>query len=109
MQKFVLQEGDEGPYYLKHAHCRKFDKVKGVKKVKKEQADLMKELSAKNVGIRGKSINELKQLAYLHGILMEKEVEDIEEGWCRKTKGIRKILWERGLLDPNKKYFSSQT
>jgi hypothetical protein len=29
---------------------------------------------------------------------------NIQEGWARKPKGIKQILWVRGLLDPNVTY-----
>jgi hypothetical protein len=53
---------------------------------------------------RGKTIKEVQELATSQNIPIRGEEDDIVEGWVGKPKGIRQVLWERGLLDPQVTY-----
>jgi len=53
---------------------------------------------------RGKTIKEVQELATSQNMPIRVEENDIVEGWVGKPKGIRQVLWERGLLDPQVTY-----
>ena len=54
--------------------------------------------------MQGKTTKELQQIAALHNLPINIEINDIQEGWVGKPKGIQHILWEQGLLDPSITY-----
>ena len=43
-------------------------------------------------------------MAQSRNIPIVMEEDEITEGWVGKPKGMRQVLWERGLLDPNITY-----
>ena len=45
------------------------------------------------------SKEELEQLAIEHEVELTYEYEEVEEGWCRKPKGLLQVLWERDYID----------
>jgi len=44
------------------------------------------------------------QIATAKNIPITTEECDILEGWLGKPKGIKQVLWERGLLNPDVQY-----
>jgi hypothetical protein len=61
--------------------------------------DLCEDLQWLGFNTRGKTIKEVQELATSQNIPIKVEEDDIVEGWVGKPKGIRQVLWERGLLD----------
>jgi hypothetical protein len=53
---------------------------------------------------RGKNLKEVQELTTSQNIPIRLEEDDNDEGWVGKPKGIRQVLWERGLLDPQVTY-----
>ena len=47
---------------------------------------------------------DVQKLAQSHGIETEILEAEIDPGWVRRAKGLRQVLWERGLLDPLQSY-----
>jgi hypothetical protein len=47
---------------------------------------------------------QLETLAVELSINLEHEVDYVREGWLGKPKGIFQILWERGFIDPSKRF-----
>ncbi len=43
-------------------------------------------------------------MAQAQNIPISVEENNITEGWVGKAKGMRQVLWERGLLDPSVTY-----
>ena len=62
---------------------------------------------SKKISMQGKTIKELQQIAVLHNPSIEVEINNIQEGWVGKPKGIQKILGEWGLLDPSITYMAT--
>ena len=96
IQQFNFQEGDDGLYYLNtiQRDLRKNNVIKGKKQVTKLKKDLKSELDQKKINMQGKTIKELQQIAALHNLPIDIEIDDIQEGWVGKPKGIQQILWE---------------
>jgi len=85
IQQFNFQEGDDGPYFLNtiQRDLRKNDILEGKKQVTKLKKDLRSELDQKK---------ELQQIAALHNLPIDIKINDIQEGWVGKPKGIQQIL-----------------
>jgi hypothetical protein len=49
-----------------------------------------------------RTLNELKELAALHGVSLTREKVYVNEGWLGKEKGLLQVLWERGWIDTSK-------
>lgn len=47
-------------------------------------------------------LNELKELAAIHGVSLTREKICVLEGWFGKAKGLLQVLWERGWIDTSK-------
>ncbi len=47
-------------------------------------------------------MSDLQERAKNFNLPVEKEVDQIEEGWVGKPKGMLQVLWERGFIDPAK-------
>jgi hypothetical protein len=84
---------------------RKYNKVLAGSKLKTvRRADLVRQSTAKGGNCRGRSMEDAQAAATKNCIAKEMEVQNIREEWAGKPKGIRQILYERGLLDPNVNY-----
>ena len=66
--------------------------------------DLCEELEKIGISTRGKTLKDVQETAAAKNIPITTEECDMLEGWLGKPKGIKQILWERGLLDPNVQY-----
>jgi len=67
--------------------------------------DIVIELGKKGVIVaRGakNSMDELKLQANRYNVPVSIEVPEVIEGWEGKPKGLKQVLWERGLLDVSK-------
>jgi hypothetical protein len=53
-----------------------------------------------------KMIKEVQDMATAANLLIIVEENDIVKGWVRKSKGMRQVFWEQGLLDPQVTYVS---
>jgi hypothetical protein len=106
IQKVTFQEDDDGPYYmttiLHQLHC--YDEIKGTRIKKRLKKDLAEDLQRIGFIVHGKTIKELQEMAQAQNIPISVEENDITEGWVGKAKGMRQVLWEHGLLDPNVTY-----
>ena len=60
-------------------------------KIKKH---LKSELDQKKINTQGKKIKELQQIEVLHNLPIDVKIDNIQEGWVAKPKGIQQILWE---------------
>ena len=56
--------------------------------------------------MQGKTIKELQSIAATNGISTHIEMDNVQEGWVGRPKGMQQILWERGLLDPTVMYIA---
>jgi hypothetical protein len=106
VQKMTFQEDDDGPYYmatiLRQLHC--YDEIKGMKIKKRLKKDLAEDIQKLGLIVCEKTIKELQEMAQARNIPITVEENYIIEGWVGKAKGMRQVLWERGLLDPNVTY-----
>ena len=50
------------------------------------------------------NVRELRERAANHNIPIEYDIDVIDEGWFGNPKGMAQILWERGFLDPSKRF-----
>ncbi len=71
---------------------------------KQLKQDLCEKLQRCGCNTRGKTIKEIQELAISRDIPITVVEDDIIEGWVGKPKGIRQVLWERGLLNPEITY-----
>jgi hypothetical protein len=75
------------------------------KKVKNRlKHDFCEDLQRLSFNTRGKTKKEAQELATSQNIPITVEENDIVEGWVGNPKGMRQVLWERGLLDPQVTY-----
>ena len=86
-------------FYLTH-------EVKEMKSKNRLKKDLSEELQVLGYNVRGKTLKEIQEIATLQNITTVVVEHGIQEGWVGKPKGIKQILWERGLLDPNVTYLA---
>ena len=61
---------------------------------------------SKKINTQGKTIKELQKIAALRYLPIDIEIDNIQEGWAGKPKGIQQILWEWGLVDPSITYIA---
>jgi len=106
IQHMVFQDFDEGPYYLPPnlQQIRKHDEVRGKKVKNRLKKDLSEDIEKLGFSSRGKTLKEMQEIASSRNIPLTIEEDDVVEGWLGKPKGLRQILWERGLLDPSVQY-----
>jgi hypothetical protein len=107
-QQMVFQEVDEGPFYLSPLlrDLRRYDEIKGTKTKNRLKKDLSEELDKLGLSTRGKTMKEVQEMAIARNIPITIVENDVVEGWVGKPKGIKQVLWERGLLDPSVTYIS---
>ena len=61
---------------------------------------MKEDLKSKSHIVRGYTLKEeLERLAIEHEVELSYELEEVEEGWCRKPKGLLQVLWERGWIN----------
>ncbi len=65
---------------------------------------MCEELDWIGISTRGKTLKEVQEIATAKNLPITTEEDDIIEGWLGKPKGIKQVLWERGLLDPKVQY-----
>ena len=106
IQHMVFQEGDQGPYYLPPnlQEIRKYDEIRGKQVKNRLKKDLCQDIERLGIATRGKTIKELQEIAVARNLPTTIEEDDVVEGWLGKPKGIKQVLWERGLLDPQVQY-----
>ena len=68
--------------------------------------DLCEELEKLGLATRGKTLKEIQEMATARNIPLSIVEDDVVEGWVGKPKGIKQVLWERGLLNPEVTYVS---
>ncbi len=51
-------------------------------------------------------MKEVQEMVIARNIPITIVENDVVEGWVGKLKGIKQVLWERGLLDPSVTYIS---
>jgi hypothetical protein len=105
VQSLIFLEDDTGPHYVRR-NCNKRDSVIGRKRRKKNKSELLQELIMTRTFNHTKiyTKQQLESLASDFGIDLHHEVDEVREGWVGKPKGLFQILWERGWIDPNKRY-----
>lgn len=106
-QSMVFGPNDAGPFWLtaKERESKRHDRVLGKKKDKaKTKPELIEELESLGLtNVKGNKTH-VVQLALRNGIDLKREVTSVSQGWEGKPKGKLQIAFERGLLDPTKKY-----
>ena len=68
--------------------------------------DMCQDLERLGFNVRGKTIKEVQEMATAANLPTMVQEDDVVEGWVGKPKGIKQVLWERGLLDPQVTYVS---
>ena len=108
IQKMCFKEGDDGPYYMSpiNRELHRYDEVKGKKVKKRLKKDMCQDLERLGFNVRGKTIKEVQEMATAANLPTMVEEDDVVKGWVGKPKGIKQVLWERGLLDPQVTYVS---
>ena len=108
IQKMCFEEGDDGPYYMSpiNRELHRYDEVKGKKVKKRLKKDMCQDLERLGFNVRGKTIKEVQEMATAANLPTMVQEDDVVEGWVGKPKGIKQVLWERGLLDPQVTYAS---
>ena len=103
-QRMFYLPTDMGPFHLsaERKEQNKFDRRTGnVVKKKRNKNELQNLLQQKKVSAKGNAAA-IQQLAKNQDIPLEIEIDEIEEGWVGKPKGMMQILWERGFIDETK-------
>jgi hypothetical protein len=104
VQKMIFSEEDQGPFWMTPAEqeATKHDYPTGETVTRQLRRDeIFARLQAKSIqGIRGKLKDELIAIANAHNVSVSETMENIEEGWLGKPKGLKQILYERGFIDP---------
>jgi hypothetical protein len=105
-QHMVFKDNEMGPFNMteEERQARRYDVVIGGKVTKKRtKAEILKDIrNATGNAMHGfKTVDEVHQLAALHDIAIEVEVDKVKAGWVGKPKGLLQILWERGFVDEN--------
>jgi hypothetical protein len=108
IQHMVFKETDAGPFYLSSVirNIRRYDEIKGTKVKNRLKKDLCEELEKLGLATRGKTLKEIQEMATARNIPLSIVEDDVVEGWVGKPKGIKQVLWERGLLNPEVTYVS---
>jgi hypothetical protein len=109
MQQFSFRDTDDGPFWMSPAQreLKKTDKPKGTSKKRAlRKGELLLKLRAKGVEPPRRFLPkaEVQELAQSHNIETEIHEAEMEPGWVGRPKGLRQVLWERGLLDPLQSY-----
>jgi hypothetical protein len=108
VQHMVFQEGDEGPFWLtpEQRLATKHSEYHGIETKDKTKSELFRDLREKGVqpiGMKGRKVLELKEMAREKGIELTKQVRrEKVRGWMGRPKGLLQILWERGFIDTSK-------
>ena len=109
-QSMCFRACDDGPYTMspEERECTKLPWRTGEFSDRpKKRRDLQREIEAKD-GVelpkKWMPISELRDFASRNGIATMVSEERVEQGWLGAPKGLKQILWERGLLDPTIKY-----
>ncbi len=71
-----------------------------------EKKYLCEDLERLGFSIQGKTIKEVQEMVTAASLPIMVEEDDVVEGWVGKPNGIRWVLWERGLWDPQVTYVS---
>jgi len=79
----------------------KHDEIKGQKVKNRLKKDICEDLEKIGIVTRGKTLKQVQEIAEARNIPVTSEDNDVLEGWLGKPKGIKQILWEQRLLDPN--------
>jgi len=109
-QRLVFQEGDAGPDHLSEEE-RELNKhtcedTGAGKPTPKTRSMMLKAIREAGIELpkRRFSAKELREFGEQHGLASNYQKKNHKVGWLNQPKGIRQVLWERGLLDPNKTY-----
>ena len=112
VQSMVLfEEHDEGPWWITTPEGREtrrrdilHEQVEGAtikltNRTKLQLASALKDEAGITVDPL-RPMNEIKEIAILHGVDLQYRKTQITEGWYMKPKGLLQIQWERGWIDP---------
>ncbi len=102
------QESDIEPYYMPaiQQQLQRYDEIKGEKNLNRLKKNLCEELQALGFNTWRKTLKEIQEMAALQNVIITVLDNKAQEGWVGKPKGIKPVLWEWGLLDPNVIYTS---
>jgi hypothetical protein len=104
-QRMHSVPSNAGPYWMTEAEkLSNRNNSPSSKKIKRfrNKGDLLKKLQSKGVSAKGRK-DKLQILCKQKNIPIEEELDEVVEGWKGKLKGMLKILWERGFINPAKK------
>jgi hypothetical protein len=111
VQSMVFEENDEGPWWITTPEGRETrrhdilrEQVEGTtlkltNRTKLQLANALKDEAGVTVDPL-RPMDEIKEIAILHGVDLQYQKTQITEGWYMKPKGLLQILWERGWIDP---------
>ena len=109
-QSMVFEPDDQGPWWLstEAREGRKYDNhdnlgrvPRNVPRTRVELASALLEESGVTVE-SNRPLNDLKELATIHGVSLTHVKVYVNEGWFGKAKGLLQVIWERGWIDPSK-------
>ncbi|KAI2502440.1 hypothetical protein MHU86_12016 [Fragilaria crotonensis] len=110
LQSMIFEPDDQGPWWLVSADARErrrhdlHDNSGRTKIVPRTRGELASALLQES-GITvepSRPLNELKELATIHGVSLTRRKVFVTEGWVGKPKGLLQVLWERGWIDTAK-------
>ena len=99
------QETDIGPFEMtpEEREQNRYDIVlETFTERDRNRAELENDLIQKGINTSKKSKKELSVLCVEHCIPVKHKVYTVRPGWKGKPKGMRQVLWERGLIDATK-------
>jgi hypothetical protein len=109
--KFQYEEGDDGPFYFtavereeKKSDITITSRFAYRNKTKKELTSELVSKGVRNMDQGRVSLNALQELAQKNAVELKVKIPVVHEGWMGKPKGLLQICWERGFIDPSRKY-----
>ena len=109
-QSMQYQEGDIGPCYLTEIEriVKMNDKTIGTKVRVLNKCELIMNLKEAGICNPKGTKKQLQQLCESKGNPLAVTERKIDEGWARKSKGAKQILFERGWIDPTNIHFYTE-
>ena len=108
IQSMIFKPTDSGPWYLPvdqreaRRHDKPTDRRKRVERNKKELTEALESAGVSLQQSRSYTRPELQNLANGKSISISFDKTEIIQGWEGRPKRLLQVLWERGLLDPDK-------
>lgn len=104
---FDVDDWKTGPFWLTDEEKqRKMRDRQSTEPKKKSRTVLLNEFRTKSIQVPNQkfTIEQLRRFAEDNGVSIFGQGTVTEKGWFRQPKGLKQVLYERGLLDPSKNY-----